>query len=243
MINNNFLLPSDNIYKYFNFSGNKIGVLGEKGKYSELYINPEKIFNIKYLDWVSRNTTFVEQESNGEIGYFHLLSLENSSLNEWNYQMWRLKRVNNIIIDLRYSVGGAFDAFFIKELLASTYGFITDRYGNRETRPNTYKNKKIVLLVNEYTVSASEIFAYCFKRYKIGKVIGKRTAGECLSVIVKNIDEFSIAIPNKLFLDIDSHPIENKGVVPDLKVENSPRFLYSNCSLDMQLLKAIETLQ
>ena len=97
--------------------------------------------------------------------------------------------------------------------------------------------KPIVLLVNEYSASASEIFAGALRSYGKATIVGTKTFGKALVQETKQLDESSlIVLTVAKYLTPAKEDINQKGILPDIEV------LLGETE-DTQLLKAIEILK
>ena len=80
--------------------------------------------------------------------------------------------------------------------------------------------KPLVVLVNENSASASEIFAGAVKDYGIGKIVGMTTYGKgVVQKIFYLQDGSSIKITISEYFTPKKNSINGIGVVPDLEVE------------------------
>jgi carboxyl-terminal processing protease len=93
--------------------------------------------------------------------------------------------INGLILDLRFNPGGYLDtAVAISDLFVDDGLIVTIR--PRETRPREYKgrhensllNFPLVVLVNGYSASASEILSACIQDHERGIVMGERSYGK-----------------------------------------------------------------
>jgi carboxyl-terminal processing protease len=113
-----------------------------------------------------------------------------NTFNEFITALARLKNrgANSFIIDLRGNVGGSFETVvaivneFLErgELIVYTEGRNFPRTDSYATGSGTSKNADIVVLVDEISASASEIFAGAIQDHDRGLVIGRRTFGKGL---------------------------------------------------------------
>lgn len=118
---------------------------------------------------------------------------------------------------------------------------------NREKMAHSLPEQLIVgpkvTLINQYSASDGDIFPYYFRKYGLGKLIGKRTWGG-----VRGIRGFwplrdggYITIPEESLYGLQSEwIIENHGVDPDIEIENTPDELQHGH--DRQLETAIDYL-
>jgi len=133
--------------------------------------------------------------------------------------------VRGYILDLRNNGGGLLDAAVdISSLFIPSGPIVStiDRLGERDTKSATGDDlhvKPLVLLVNRYTASASEITAGAVQDYHAGTLVGEKTFG-------KGVVQSLYTMPNKGALKITTaryvtpkgRDIQHKGIVPDVVV-------------------------
>lgn len=160
----------------------------------------------------------------------------------------KVKNSKELIIDLRGNDGGS-----IEEMKLLLGRFISERriygiYINRNERnedfiePTGSKYQgKVVLLVDEMSVSGAENMAGIIQQFKIGKIIGNQTPGQMLwgnGYLIN--DSIALVIPIYKFEYPNGFNPENNGITPDIEVELKREDLLKN--KDTQLEKAIEYL-
>ena len=123
------------------------------------------------------------------IGYIQILGFDGESSNEFKEKLDKLlqKGIKSLIIDVRDNGGGLVsEAINISELFLEKDKIIMrelDKTG-KEKITKTSKNSKvnsdlkIIILSNENTASASEIFIGALKENNIAKVVGTKTYGK-----------------------------------------------------------------
>jgi len=112
-----------------------------------------------------------------------------------------------------------------------------------DTIPENVFNGYMVDLSNRYTASDGDYFTYFFKKYKLGPVIGERTWGGVRGIrgYIPEMDGGYFTRPEFSLYGLDSHWIvENRGVAPDIKVDNRPDLVVKG--EDPQLERAIQYL-
>ncbi len=82
---------------------------------------------------------------------------------------------------------------------------------------------KVYLLISNYTFSSAADFAWCFKHYNMGEIIGEETGGLGLCYgdnVYAELPNSKIAInvSCKLFYNIGATDKSNHGVVPDVQI-------------------------
>lgn len=169
---------------------------------------------------------------NNNIGYVKIEQFGEKSSEAFKKHIEDLiknKNVKGFIIDVRGNPGGylsevinILDYFFDDELLLYTKG----RNKNLEEKYNGNKgvliDKKIpvLVLIDNGSASASEIFAGVMKDYKRAKLLGVKTFGKG---VVQQI--FYLRDGGALFLTISqyftpgNYPIHKKGITPDMEVK------------------------
>ncbi len=114
---------------------------------------------------------------------------------------------------------------------------LTGREGNPRS-DNTRWRAPVVLLVNLGTRSMKEIFAYGFRKYGYGELVGTRTAGAVLGargVLLQN----GLLILPMFNIEVDGEALEGRGVAPTIEVPFDIRYAEGR---DSQLDRAVEVL-
>ena len=133
--------------------------------------------------------------------------------------------VDAVILDLRNNGGGALiEANKIIGLFVSSgptvqvkqsRGFIQP-YG--ASRAVQVWDKPMLVLVNRYSASASEIVAGAIQDYKRGFVVGQRTFGKGTVQSLESLSEGQIKITESKYYRINGMSTQNKGVIPDIEL-------------------------
>lgn len=182
------------------------------------------------------------------IGYISLLTFDEGCAEEFKnaYLDLESKGAKKIIIDLRNNTGGLVnECLEIADMILpkGDVELITlDAKGNKEinkSEKDPIINCDIVVLVNEYSASASEILVAALKENNKAEVVGKTTYGKGVIQSVLGLNDGSVL---KLTVSEYFTPTEQKinkvGVTPDYEVD-----LPEDLSEDTQLNKAIELLK
>jgi carboxyl-terminal processing protease len=138
----------------------------------------------------------------------------------------KAKGAKGYILDLRYNGGGFVDAavnissFFIPE---GTIVATIDRDGKR-VDSNANGNviaglKPLVILVNKYTASASEITSGALQDYHLATLIGTKTFGKgVVQTIYRTPDQGALKITTQHYVTPLGRDIQHKGIIPDIVV-------------------------
>ena len=182
------------------------------------------------------------------IGYLSLLTFDEGCAEEVRkgYEKLKSEGAEKIILDLRNNTGGLVDeALSIADMILPKDNKILitlDSDGNEEisiSEKDPIIEKELVVLVNEYSASASEILVGALKDNQKAKVVGKNTYGKG---VIQSV--FMLTDGSALKLTINEYFTPNKtkinkvGIKPDYEVE-----LNTETEEDEQLNKAIELLR
>lgn len=218
----------------------KLEILRDKETFS-VDIERRKV-EIKYID-----SKVIE----GNIGYIEMLGFEEGCTAKVKEALEEFKKqnINSLIIDLRDNGGGLVsEAISLSELFVPRENVILKTYDkdNKETvTKSTNLNAEkmnLVVLVNEDSASATEIFAAAIQDNNVGTIIGTTTFGKG---IMQEIEPLSIGGAIKITIEEFRTPKGNKihevGITPNIEVENEE--LKVEDKDDKQLQKAIEFLK
>lgn len=141
------------------------------------------------------------------------------------------KKVDGVIIDLRDNGGGALQeavdltGLFIKDGPVVQVRGIDNRVDvEKDEDPEVYYNGPLIVMVNKFSASASEIFSGAIQDYGRGLVIGEQTYGKGT---VQNLIDLDRVIPNEQdagklkltiakYYRINGSSTQNLGVIPDI---------------------------
>ena len=183
-------------------------------------------------------------------GYLRITEFDDVTLDQFKDHMAQLENegMKGLVIDLRSNPGGNLDITveMLKEILpkgviVSTKG----RNGNEKVYSNDEDNtfdKPLVVLVDGYTASASEIFSGAVKDYGIGTIVGTQTFGKGIVQSILDLrDGTSLKVTVAEYFTPSGENIHGKGITPDVVVE-FPEDI-SEVESDVQLDKAVEIIK
>ena len=183
----------------------------------------------------------------GNIGYIQITEFDTVTSDQFTEALVTLKEqgMKGLVIDLRSNPGGNLDTVceIASQLLPKgTIVYTVDKDGNRVDYNCDGKNEfdmPMVVLVNGYSASASEILAGAIKDYEMGTLVGTTTYGKG---IVQRIIPFSDGTAVKLTVSKYYTPnginIHGTGIDPDVEIEYDPEAAENG--VDNQLDKALE---
>ncbi len=158
----------------------------------------------------------------------------------------KAKGAKGYILDLRFNGGGLLDAAVsISSYFVSHGSIVTeiDRAGDRDSKDatGTYISglRPLVVLVNGYTASASEITAGALQDYKVATLIGNQTFGKgVVQGIYTMPNGGALKITTERYLTPLGRDIQHKGIAPDLNVAQKPEISAVDTPADKQLQAA-----
>ncbi|HSK10045.1 MAG TPA: S41 family peptidase [Vicinamibacterales bacterium] len=187
---------------------------------------------VKYEEWVDRNRAFVDKESNGQIAYVHIQSMNQPSLRKFQDEIDQFWNKKGLVVDIRYNGGGNIDQELIDILERRPYEFWNSRWGARTwgRRPRQMIVGPKVMLINWRSASDSEVTPMAFRQLGRGRIVGNPTNASVIATGSYGlINGGSIRTPGSLVVTWDpTRPnnygvnLENYGVEPDVFVKNTP---------------------
>ncbi|HKL96960.1 MAG TPA: S41 family peptidase [Paludibacteraceae bacterium] len=124
------------------------------------------------------------------IGYIKINSFSSTTMDEFHKAMNELKQsgMQQLILDLQGNGGGLLDAAvklsdeFLSDgkMIVYTQGLNQPKLTSRATSVGSFETMNVVVLVDEYSASASEIVAGALQDWDRAIIIGRRTFGKGL---------------------------------------------------------------
>lgn len=236
---------------YDTITNNIKGVEGTKVTIGILRDGEELSFEIERKTVEVKHVTSQKLENN--IGYIYISSFEGdvSSQFEEAYNDLANQGITSLIIDIRNNGGGIVDeSLDIAEMMTDkgqTLLIESDKNGEEEVI-KAEKDKTItmpiVLLVNEYSASASEILAGILKEnVENATLIGNTTYGKgVIQTLYPLTDGSGIKITTNEYFTPNHNTINKIGVEPDIKVDDYLFLGTLDLDNDTQIKRAMEEL-
>lgn len=168
-----------------------------------------------------------------QTGYFRISSFDRDTAMEMRREIDTLMQqgVTSLMIDLRYNGGGMMSSAIDAVRLFIDQGVITTVHKGQDI--SIYRaggegfsayQLPLILLVDQNTASAAEIFVAALKDHQRATVIGQKTFGKGLVQTVyhlKNSDS-ALCLTTASFVPPSSNSFHAKGITPDISIENAP---------------------
>lgn len=166
-----------------------------------------------------------------KIGYINIIQFDDVTEKQFDKAVKALKKqgIKSVIFDIRDNPGGLYTSvcrILDRILPEGTIVYTEDKYGKKEKQTSDADCLKmpIVVLQNENSASASEIFAGAIQDFGVGTIIGTKSYGKG---IVQSIFPLSDGSAVKLTIQKYFTPkgvnIHGKGITPDVEVKDDKK--------------------
>lgn len=154
-----------------------------------------------------------------------------------------------VIVDLRNNPGGYLQsAIDIASLFLDNKIVVSEQYKNgkkeelKTTLTPRLKDKKLSVLINSGSASASEIFAGAIKDHRRGALIGEKTFGKgTVQNLLELKDHSEVRVTIAKWLTPSGSAIDKEGIKPDIEVRLTSED--AKAGRDPQLERALEELK
>ena len=224
-----------------------------KGKENSTVVLEISRENEIFTKTIERRTIEIKDSSaevlENNIGYIELSTFdEKSSKNVEAYlEDFQKKGIKSIILDLRNNTGGIVtEALELSELFVKKNDTIIRSHSKTDEEIIVKSESKrtfdmnIVVLVNEYSASATEIVTAALKDNKIATIVGTKTYGKGVMQEILTLfgESGALKVTIEEFKTPNGDKINKIGITPDVIVEDN-----IETEEDEQLQKAIEILK
>jgi carboxyl-terminal processing protease len=212
-------------------------IRGDEGTHVKLGVEPKAGGPVETLDLVRRRVELpetrkkMEQAGGEKVGYVQLFAFNAFAARDVRRDVEALAKrgAQSFILDLRYNVGGLLDqavdvtGIFQTGVVTSTKGLHSPLEVFRTNGP-VATDETLVLLVNGYSASASEIVTGALKDNQRAEVIGTRTFGKGLvQTTVPLGNGAALHLTIAVYLTPNGTNINKKGITPDIVVQDDPK--------------------
>lgn len=199
-------------------------------------------------------TTTVESgilENTDSIGYLRIREFDGVTVDQYTEAIAVLKEygMKGMILDLRSNPGGDLTAVVDiagKILPKGLIVYTEDKNGNRTEYTRDDKEElevPLVVLINEYSASASEILAGAIQDYNKGTLIGTTTFGKGIVQKIHRLDDgTAVKLTISAYFTPSGRNIHGIGIDPDIELEYDEAASEEK-GIDNQVERAIEVLE
>ena len=233
-VNGRDLTATENPYEFF---------VGTAGQQIELRINERPTVDgsrlitvvpiandagLRTRDWIESNRRKVDSLSGGKLAYVYVPNTGEGGYASFNRYYFAQQDKQGAVIDERFNHGGSIADYMVDIMNRQLHGYFNQRLGDHYeavTAPAAAIWGPKVLIINEMSGSGGDMFPYMFRQLGIGPLIGTRTWGGLVGWggEPRLIDGGFISAPSTGFYNpAGQWDVENKGVAPDIEVEENP---------------------
>lgn len=190
-----------------------------------------------------------------KIGYISISEFDEVTAKQFRKALNQLEKqgMEGLVIDLRGNGGGRLDVvvdMLDRMLPKGMIVYTKDKNGEGEEYKSTNKEqftKPLSILINDYSASASEVFAGAIKDYELGTLVGTTSFGKGIVQTVFPLqDGTALKLTIAKYYTPNGNNIHGIGIEPDIKVELDESLAQKakiTKEEDNQLQKAIESVK
>jgi carboxyl-terminal processing protease len=189
-------------------------------------------FNVKLVRSVIRITS-VLYRAEGDVGYVHINSFQETTSAELRRAIEALnkqirRKIKGYIIDLRNDPGGLLDEaisvsddFLDRGTIVETKGRDSEDMSRANATPGDIANgRKLVVLINGGSASASEIVAGALQDHRRAVIVGTRSFGKgSVQTIIPLDAGGALRLTTARYYTPSGKSIQAQGIQPDVVVE------------------------
>lgn len=247
-VNGRDVTADQNIYSFFEKTAGRtveLTVSSDPGGNNPRICKVEPVSSessLRNRDWVEGNLRRVHEATGGRVAYVYVPNT--STLGHEYFKRYFFPQADKeaVIIDERYNGGGLIADYYIDLLTKPFQSNWATRYGKDLKTPGAIIHGPKVMIINEQAGSGGDMLPWMFRKFKVGKLVGKTTWGGLVGILgfPELMDGGFITAPNVAIWTEDGFIVENAGVDPDIEVEILPADVLEG--KDPQLEKAIEVI-
>lgn len=228
-------------------------VKGEKGTQVQLTVlrgsAQEETEITVTRDTVEVQTVYGEMKEDG-IGYIRITEFDSVTYEQFQEELEMLEQegMERLAIDLRSNPGGnLYTVCDILDLLLpeGLIVYTEDKQGERQEITSDEEHqfdKPLAVLMNEYSASASEIFAGAVQDYGTGVIVGTQSYGKGVVQQIFDLkDGTSVKLTIAEYFTPKGRNINGRGITPDVEIEYE--YDENDPQSDNQLDRAVEVLK
>ena len=228
-------------------------VKGEAGTKVKLTIlRGEEILEFEIIRKVIPVISVKYEMKEDKIGYIHLEQFTEASAKQFKDAVDALTEegMSGLVIDIRNNPGGTLTSVLAITDYLMPEGLIMyeeDKYGRKQEYRSTdaaaMLNVPCVILTNENSASAAEVFSGAMKDNKLATIVGKTTYGKGIVQTLRMLsDGTGLKYTVRHYFTPNGHDIHGVGIKPDIEVDLDKK-LYESEGIDSQLEAAVKHLK
>ena len=199
-----------------------------------------------YRQWVEERRAMVDRLSRGKLGYVHIADMSDASLQQLYIDLDAQNEAKQgVVVDVRNNNGGYVNGYALDVFTRKNYLLMTPRgfspVPSRQNLGQRALGLPTVLVTNESSLSDAEDFTEGYRSLKLGKVVGKPTAGWIIFTGAQPlIDGSTVRVPGWRIQDLRGETMEMHPRPVDVEVERP--LGETETGSDAQLERAVKEL-
>lgn len=200
-----------------------------------------------YRNWVESRRAYVDELSDGRLGYVHIASMSQGALDQLILDLDQLNHAKaGVVIDVRNNNGGFVNVYAIDIFSRRNYFTMESRASDVPAPSRVRLGQRAllaptVLVTNQHTLSDGEDFTEGYRTLELGRVVGEPTAGWIIYTGSRGlVDGTSVRMPGTEVRDLRGQVMELNPRPVDVEVERATGEWYRG--VDTQLERAVEVL-
>ncbi len=177
------------------------------------------------------------------VAYLRLVCFQKGTCRDLDAALWRLHRagMRTLIVDVRNNPGGvltsavdAADRFIDQGIIVSTRGRSAQEDYTYSAHSEGTWRVPLVVLIDQNSASAAEIFAGAIRDHRRGTVVGTRSFGKgsVQGIFPLDVAEAGLRLTTAKFYSPNGKPFSQVGVEPDVVVRVAAKPLSGNLPAD-----------
>ncbi len=246
-VNGRDVRPPAEVYSFFEETAGKqikikVGPDPDGKDAREVTVVPvDNEFALRNRAWEEGNRRKVEELSGGKLAYVHVPDTAVGGYTNFNRFYFAQVDKQGAVIDERYNHGGEVADYIIDMLKRPLRNCAISREGEKFCSPLAQIYGPKTMIINEMSGSGGDALPWMFKQDGVGLLIGTRTWGGLVGIYgyPPLMDGGFVTAPRVAIYGLHGQwEVENRGITPDIEVENDPASVAAGH--DLQLEKAVQ---
>lgn len=227
-----------------------LGVQGVGGPVREVEVlaaSPGAERQLVYRNWVEGRRAYVDELSDGRLGYVHIASMSQGALDQLIFDLDQENHARDgVVVDVRNNNGGFVNVYAIDILARQNYFTMEGRASDVRAPSRVRLGQRAllaptVLVTNQHTLSDGEDFTEGYRTLELGSVVGEPTSGWIIFTGSRGlVDGTSVRMPGTEIRDLRGQNMELNPRPVDVEVVRPAG--EGLLGRDSQLERAVEVL-
>ena len=252
-VNGRELLAQDEVFGFFLETAGKQTVIrvgpnpDGKGARDVTVVPVANERGLRHLAWIEANRRKVDELSGGRVAYVHLPDTAEGGYTSFNRYFFSQVGKQAAVLDERFNHGGDLADYIIDYLRRPPMSRVASREGEDYTEPVESIYGPKVMIINQFAGSGGDAMPWYFRKAHIGPLVGMKTWGGLVGIggYPVLMDGGRITAPRWAIYGLDgAWEVENRGIAPDIEVEQDPKLVRAghDPQLELAVAKVLELL-